>query len=352
MQQVEIERKNIKHLRFRDVCKAPLREGQVRLAIRSFALTANNVTYAATGDVIGYWKFFPATDAEYGVVPVWGFAEVVETRSQALELGARVYGFWPMASEAVLLPKQKGGILVDQTPHRADLPPVYNQYYPVQAQSFEEDAYQALLQPLLATSYLLCDWLEDNDFFGAEQILIGSASSKTGAGLAMFLAQLSQKPKIIGLTSPGNADFVRDLNVCDEVVLYDDISCLASKASVFVDMAGNAAVREQVHAHLGDNLKHSSAVGTSHWDKFNPRQQLAGPKPQFFFAPAQIEKRRADWGSGVIDQKIKTAWKEIAASAAGWLNIVPIQGLNDAVKVYVNISQGHARPSDGYVVQL
>ena len=36
-----------------------LAEGEVLLAVESFALTANNVTYGAAGDMIGYWKFFP-----------------------------------------------------------------------------------------------------------------------------------------------------------------------------------------------------------------------------------------------------------------------------------------------------
>ncbi|MAD95255.1 MAG: hypothetical protein CML33_07140 [Rhodobacteraceae bacterium] len=31
---------------------------QVRLRIERFALTANNVTYAASGFAIGYWQFF------------------------------------------------------------------------------------------------------------------------------------------------------------------------------------------------------------------------------------------------------------------------------------------------------
>ena len=41
--------------------------------IDAFALTANNVTYAAFGGPpMNYWHFFPADDPAYGRVPVWG----------------------------------------------------------------------------------------------------------------------------------------------------------------------------------------------------------------------------------------------------------------------------------------
>ena len=35
-------------------------DGQVLVAIDKFGLTANNVSYAVTGDSIGYWQFYPA----------------------------------------------------------------------------------------------------------------------------------------------------------------------------------------------------------------------------------------------------------------------------------------------------
>ena len=42
----------------------PLADGQVRVKVDHFALTANNITYAAFGDAMNYWQFFPvATDA-------------------------------------------------------------------------------------------------------------------------------------------------------------------------------------------------------------------------------------------------------------------------------------------------
>ncbi|MCR9127813.1 MAG: DUF2855 family protein, partial [Rhodobacteraceae bacterium] len=73
-----------------DFAAAPaLAEGQARLRLESFALTANNVTYAAVGFQIGYWQFFPTEVADHGLVPVWGVAVVAESRSGAQAGGPR-----------------------------------------------------------------------------------------------------------------------------------------------------------------------------------------------------------------------------------------------------------------------
>ncbi|MCR8228765.1 DUF2855 family protein, partial [Pseudomonas aeruginosa] len=74
-----------------------LAEGQALLAVGEFALTANNVTYAALGDALRYWEFFPAGEG-LGIVPVWGFAEVLASRCPGVEPGERFYGYYPMAS--------------------------------------------------------------------------------------------------------------------------------------------------------------------------------------------------------------------------------------------------------------
>ena len=56
------------------------------MRVDCFAMTANNVTYAALGKPIGlfdngagYWDFFSPGGAGPGRLPVWGFATV--TRS-------------------------------------------------------------------------------------------------------------------------------------------------------------------------------------------------------------------------------------------------------------------------------
>ena len=60
--------------------------GRVRVAIACFALTSNNITYAAFSDAMNYWLFLPALQADgtpdlaWSCIPVWGFGTVVESR--------------------------------------------------------------------------------------------------------------------------------------------------------------------------------------------------------------------------------------------------------------------------------
>ena len=91
IEQVEVRRKAFGETRITSHPALELAAGEVLARIERFALTANNVSYALTGDMIGYWKFFPVEEP-WGVVPVWGFAEVVQSRCDAVPVGERVWG--------------------------------------------------------------------------------------------------------------------------------------------------------------------------------------------------------------------------------------------------------------------
>ena len=66
-------------------------------------MTANNVTYAAMGEGMKYWDFFPAPEG-FGIVPVWGHAHVAASNVEGFAVGERVYGYLPMASHLVVSP--------------------------------------------------------------------------------------------------------------------------------------------------------------------------------------------------------------------------------------------------------
>ncbi|MFT4572801.1 MAG: hypothetical protein ACI91F_003706, partial [Candidatus Binatia bacterium] len=67
-----------------------LATGEVLLAVDSYAMTANNITYAVFGEMMNYWDFFPAPES-WGRIPVWGFAEIVASAHPDLKVGERVY---------------------------------------------------------------------------------------------------------------------------------------------------------------------------------------------------------------------------------------------------------------------
>ncbi len=336
---------------------APLADGEVLVAIDKFALTANNVSYAVSGDFIGYWKYYPA-EGEWGKVPVWGFADVVESRCADIAIGERIWGFFPMGTHITLKPsKVLAGQFTDVTEHRRPLPGLYNDYMRTQndppAVKAMEDA-RCVLFPLFATSYVLYDYLVANAFFGASQVIVGSASSKTGFGLAYLIHHdKAANRQVVGLTSPQNISFVEKLSVCDQVVAYGDIAKLdRTKATAFVDMAGSAAVITAIHTYFGENVKESCIVGATHWEADRKRGELPGAKPAFFFAPSHIGKRNAEWGPGVLIGKAMAASAKIAASIADEFEITHGRGAVAVEKVFLALVNNDVPPSKGLMLSM
>jgi hypothetical protein len=353
-----VDRDDFRRTRVVDVEPAPLGEGEVRLRVDAFGFTANNVTYAAAGDLIGYWTLFPAPDLDDGVhwgrVPVWGFADVVESQCEGVGEGERLFGYLPMSTELVIRPtKVATGSLSDGAEHRASLPPVYNNYERCAATAgyrADREAEQMVYRPLFFTSFLIDDFLVDHGYFGASTVVLGSASSKTAFGTAHLLHGRGDVT-VVGLTSPGNAGFVEGLGCYDRVVTYDDLGSLPPGPAVFVDMSGNSSVVRAVHEHYGADLAHSAIVGLTHWD--GPQRgadPMPGPAPTMFFAPSQIEKRRADWGPGVMEQQIGAAWGPFLEQVAGWIEIRHASGPEAVRDVYLELLENRTRPDTAHVL--
>ena len=60
--------------------------GEAVLRVDRVGMTANNVTYALLGDAMHYWDFFP-TRPGWGLVPLWGFGDVVASATEGVEVG-------------------------------------------------------------------------------------------------------------------------------------------------------------------------------------------------------------------------------------------------------------------------
>ena len=346
----------------------PLVEGEARLALQHFALTANNITYAAFGDAMKYWQFFPAPDAAWGCLPVWGFAVVSESRAEGVAVGQRVYGYFPAGSHLVVTPgRVRATGFFDTAEHRQELAAAYQQYVFCAADPAWQprlEGLQAVLKPLFVTSFLIDDFLSDNQFFGARQLLLSSASSKTAYGTAFCLAQrrgTPAAPRVVGLTSPGNLAFSRSLGCYDEVLSYDAVAGLdPSVPTIYVDFAGNAALRRAVHERFDEALRYSSSIGGTHWEQLGSGGRLPGPRPILFFAPAQIKKRSAPppegWGREVLEQRLDAAWQAFIARVERdddpWVHIVERQGAAATQAAYRALLEGTADAREGLMLSL
>ena len=353
--QILVNKKNILSTQTREIESPSLAPGQARLRLLKYALTSNNVTYAVTGYRIGYWKFFPV-DEEWGIVPVWGFAEVVESGHEGLEVGEKVYGYFPMAEElTVSIGKLNDYGFVDAADHRQELPPIYNYYNRIKSDPTYIEAvedYLPIIRPLFATSFLNYQFLKEENFFGVNQIIITSASSKTALGLAHLLHehQGEHGKKIIGLTSGRNVDFVKGTGFYDSVIEYGQVGAeLADEDSLIVDMAGNGKLLQSVDKQLGEKLKFISMIGLTDWQ--TGVADLGLKQAKFFFAPTYAQKLFKEWGQLKANTAIAQNMGKFIAQAKNWIKIQYIEDYGELEKLYVNMAKGEVDPSIGYIVK-
>ncbi|GIE31118.1 hypothetical protein Ait01nite_041630 [Actinoplanes italicus] len=329
-----------------------LAAGEALLRVDRVGLTANNITYAVLGESMRYWRFFPGEPRglgpEWGLPPLWGFAEVAESATPGVEVGQRLYGYLPPAGHLVVRPERVDGTgFRDAAAHRADLPSPYNAY-----RSTEGDAaYRAdredlliLFRPLFFTSFMLADQVADNDFHGARQLIISSASSKTAYAAAHELH--GRGPRLIGLTSAGNVDFTRSLGCYDEVLTYDDVDTLDPAPAVYLDLSGAPATRAALRRRFGDLLLRDIAVGLTNQV---PNAEAAG---EVFFAPVQMRKRRQDWGREGLDRRFAEAWHRFATLAEKSLDVQVGSGPSALRQSWLDVLEGRVPPNAGRVVQL
>lgn len=359
---ITINRDDIRDARLAPHPAAPLADGQIEVAITSYAMTANNITYAALGKPMGmfgnhqgYWDFFSASEGP-GILPVWGFATVTASKCNDIAVGDEFYGYYPMASHAVLTVGKAGpNGFTDATPHRTMLPAIYNQYQRVSALGDYRPEHRDLwpiFRVLFFTGWLISDQIEDEGDYGADQILIASASSKTAIGLGYTHAQRKgTRAQTVGLTSAANVADLSARGIYDAVMAYDDIAMLDPKVtSVLVDMAGSGAVTAAVHNHFGEALKSSITVGKSHWEADPSVATLPGPKRQVFFAPGRAQKRAADWGGAGLGQHIGEAWLGFMAVAPSLCMPDHRSGGEAALAAYLEMLEGKADPAKGLLV--
>jgi len=350
-----VKRDDLRECRIADSEAPPVGPGQALLRVDRFGLTANNVTYAVMGEAMSYWDFFPAEDG-WGRVPMWGFAEVERSGVEGVEAGARVYGYLPPSSHLLVTPtsvNERG--FTDGTPHRAALPSAYHRLLVSTEDPFyqaDSEDMQMLLRPLFFTSFLIDDQLADEGLTDQGPIVISSASSKTAIAAAFLLAR-REGVELAGLTSPGNREFVADLGIYDRTVTYDEIGALGDGPATYVDIAGDGAVRQAVHAHFGDRLARSMTVGVTHWEDLGAGQgDLPGPVPAFFFAPSRVEKRSAEWGPAELERRVAEAWHPFCEWTRVWLEVISGQGFDALRSAYLHVLEGNISPKSAHIITL
>lgn len=339
-----------------------LEEDQILLKLDGYALTANNISYASAGDMMGYWNFFPASDSGNGIVPVWGYATVIESANLDFEAGMRFFGYYPMGSHLIVTPNEgdTSSGFMDIAEHRAEMAPIYNHYRRVSDSHSDEEETEALrsiVQPLFMTSFLIEHQFRNENWFDAQNVVITSASSKTAMALAFMVRNESEDIRRIGVTSAANVDFTTESGLYDEIITYDDIfdpdiGLDSDEKIVSVDFAGNAKLLNGIHDHMGDNLKFSSRIGLTHISEAGNVDDIKGPKPVFFFAPAAAQEFIQNFGQSEFDSQSGRALFNFMDYMAGQLDIITVPGPERVKQAYEQLLHGKISAREGLYARI
>ena len=335
-----------------EVCEpVALEPGEVRLTLERFALTSNNISYALGGDFLDYWGFFPA-EVGWGRLPAMGYGIVSESANPDIAVGGRYFGFFPVGNEHIVHAQSSSSGFIDIGAHREKHAMAYRAFDRVADAVGENDNAMLIFRGLFMTSFLAEDFLREQNFFEATQVVITSASSKTSIALAHCL-RTNSTMRVIGLTSDANVDFVNSTGEYHDVVTYSEISSLdPSIQTVIVDMAGNPEIVASVHTHFGESLKYSCSIGATHWDQTSHRVDTPGPKPQFFFAPSQISKRSKEWGRAELNIRLETALNTFIEGSKEWLRIEHSRGADAVSETYSQLVAGKMPPEIGNILSF
>ncbi|UQC90763.1 uncharacterized protein CLUP02_16293 [Colletotrichum lupini] len=141
----------------------------IRVRTSLIGITSNNLSYAKLGDMLQWWNTWPVPldapapyndRAEWGIVPAWGFARVLESNIEAIPAKSLLYGYWPTSSYPVdlsLVPSEPEGYFREVSEHRQGLGNIYNRYNLVDesAQSEEYQAWFANVSPIWNCGYVM-----------------------------------------------------------------------------------------------------------------------------------------------------------------------------------------------------
>ncbi|GAB5378700.1 MAG: DUF2855 family protein [Aliiglaciecola sp.] len=359
--QIQIDKSALSNVKVvnQDIDSNALEHDEVLLKIESFGFSANNITYALMGDMMGYWGFFPAEEG-YGILPIWGFATVEASRCDEVKVGEKVFGYLPLSSHLVI---KAGNItrqsFYDVSEKRKSISPVYDQYVRTAVDPGydpKNEDWQLNFRPLFMTSFVLDDFVSEQITSSTKTVVLTSASSKTAYGAGFLLKHHAQQRgvdyKVVGLTSKGNIAFTKESGCYDQVLSYDEYNNLSNQQDTIVlDFAGNKPLLLNIQEHLGDAMQSMIYIGVT--DVKSQMKKFEGElKGHLFFAPSQVKKRTEEWGGQGFMQKYAAAWMAFAKHIHPLLSTDQVQGIDAICHLYVEGLQGNFDTRKMYQVRF
>lgn len=335
----EVLRTDLKQSRFVDEA-ITANDGELIVRVDEFALTSNNITYARLGETADYWRYFPSDDPQWGRIPAWGNATVIESNHANIGVGDRYYGFVPMSSRFLMRPDRVGPAgFVDTSEHRNPLSRVYNAYRPIATDSLLADHLRPIFEPVFILSFLLD--LAVADRFGTDppDVLVTSASSKAAIGTAHLLH--GRGVPTIAATSARNAEFCASLDCYADVVTYDELDMLADRSWAVVDISGNQNHTRVMRKRLGDQLVDVIHAGFTH--RSGPA--IRSLDAHTFNAPQHIINRTRQWGRTGFAERLADTFDDFLSWSEQWATVDRIGNEHALTHAYLDVVNGNVHPA-------
>ena len=237
-----------------DIDNLPLGENEVLFV--PFTLCANRyITFYSSGYILQDIEGFVDPKGEqntqsFKTAPCWGRCTVYRSNHPDIKQGSTYYSFWPFSAYSVRRVRnvESQGFIGYQ-----DLPNFTGPKEWLKLIKMEdgESSYAIDNYEYMKIGITYARELRDMDYFGAERLVVSSASSTSGQIIAMCLKELNPSFKIVGLTSERNYGFVKQSPYFDEVYTYDDIKSSPNEnKSLYFDALGWDSVTKDVFDHF------------------------------------------------------------------------------------------------------
>ncbi|OAA76129.1 hypothetical protein LEL_05813 [Akanthomyces lecanii RCEF 1005] len=298
---------------------APLSASSIRVRSRLISLTSNNLTYArGGGPPLHWWDTYPVPECcpapysnrdDWGIVPAWGYADVVESTIDTIATGSLLWGFWPASGHAVQLQleaKELPGHWKETSEHRGRLMTVYNHYQQTKESDARVMQLNALCFPLWSGPNLLnlstfsdqrihplgfdLPWsAEDADISSAAVISL-SASSKTGRSLCWELTRNRDTAAhgplaLLQLTSAPETLPSFDTQLPVKSASYTEIDAAVSWVAehtpsrvVIVDFGASDATLQTLLAAVGSTSASATVVAVGYENRIYSSEELQARK--------------------------------------------------------------------------
>lgn len=372
-----------------------LEPDEIRLRVDKVGLSANNLFYAQMGDApfLKFFSVYPlgAEHKELANLPAWGVGTVIESANPAFAEGEQYTGFLHLTNLVQMKAKSTADGFKAYGALRDKLNPAYNDFKRIDNMSnnplFGSDKisdFALVASPGAVSGFILAELLKLNDFYGANSVVLTSASSKLSLATAMQLRESVDQGRIqsvVGLTSQKNHAFVAQTELFDSVLTMDETLAASDEngetlAHVFIDVAGDAAVFKRNQSAI----KKALAVGGTHGDAeastftaFGPSgflkmfidmiapasikrwaSKTLSPTLEMFFAPTVVQELVARWGQNAFDEKANAALSTFAAQAIskGWVEVQRCENEADIQAAYKHVMSGDVKPDTAVVLSL